>query len=98
MPVISKPDDAPVQVLTPGPPEESLLENDNQGETNSSTSSVTKWKNMLVLNRKDYPSQSSLRHKLSRIEKKELKHVSWWRSIQILGLMRQRYYDGWKKK
>ena len=44
VPVISKPDNAPVQVSTPGPSEESLLENDNQVETTSSTSNVTKRK------------------------------------------------------
>ena len=44
MPVITKPDDTPVQVLTPGPPEESLLENDNQVETNSSTFKCNKAK------------------------------------------------------
>ena len=44
VPVISKPDNAPVQVSTPGPSEESLLENDNQTETTSSTSNATKRK------------------------------------------------------
>ena len=42
MPVISKPDNAPVKVSTPS--EESLLENDNHVETTSSTSNVTKRK------------------------------------------------------
>ena len=40
--VISKPNNAPVQVSTPGLSEESLSENDNQVETTSSTSNVTK--------------------------------------------------------
>ena len=44
VPVISKPDNAPVKVSTPGPSEESLLENDNHVETTSSTSNVTKRK------------------------------------------------------
>ena len=45
VPVISKPDNAPIQVSTPGPSEESLIDNDNQHtqvETTSSTSNVTK--------------------------------------------------------
>ena len=42
--VISKPDNAPVQFSTPGLSEESLSENDNQVETTSSTSNVTKRK------------------------------------------------------
>ena len=42
--VISKPDNAHVQVSTPGPSEESLLENDNQTKTTSSTSNATKRK------------------------------------------------------
>ena len=41
VPVISKPDNALVQVSTLGPSEESILENDNQVETTSSTSNVT---------------------------------------------------------
>ena len=47
VPVISKPDNALIQVSTPGPSEESLLGNDNQHtqvETTSSTSNVTKRK------------------------------------------------------
>ena len=74
VPVISKPDNALVQVSTLGPSEESILENDNQVQTTSSTSNVTmrkKKKNMLILKRKEYPTQLSVRHKLSRIEKKE---------------------------
>ena len=43
--VISKPDSARVQVSTPGPSEESLLENGNQVETASSTSNIAKQKN-----------------------------------------------------
>ena len=41
VPVISKPDNTLVQVSTLGPSEESILENDNQVETTSSTSNVT---------------------------------------------------------
>ena len=67
--VISKPDNAPVQFSTPGLSEESLSENDNQVETTSSTSNVTKRKKEkyahLKKKRLSYPA------KLSRIEKKE---------------------------
>ena len=68
--VISKPDNAPVQFSTPGLSEESLSENDNQVETTSSTSNVTKRKKKekyahLKKKRLSYPA------KLSRIEKKE---------------------------
>ena len=41
VPVISKPDNAPVQVSTPGPSEESLLENDNQHTQVETTSNET---------------------------------------------------------
>ena len=77
LPIVSKPDNAPVQVSTPSSSEESLLENDNQhtqAETTSSTSNVTKRKKKekyAHLKKKRLSYQPSLRHKLSRIEKKE---------------------------